>query len=148
MLFIKYILIYNAFIIVATASLSLLFRRRIFALSMILLLWIAVGVTDMVLLSFRTTPFTAVDLMLIADAFKIAHRYFSWWGVVLLIIAVIAAIIGSIWIFKKCRKEDGKMEITFTYEADDDTVKSGTYSFEEGEDYIKIGGAQYKKVEK
>lgn len=45
-------------------------------------------------------------------------------------------------------KDDGKMEITFTYEADDDTVKSGTYSFEEGEDYIKIGGGQYKKVEK
>ena len=50
--------------------------------------------------------------------------------------------------YKVTEKDDGKMEITFTYEADDDTVKSGTYSFEEGEDYIKINGIQYKKVEK
>ncbi len=38
-------------------------------------------------------------------------------------------------------------EITFTFETADDDVKSGTYSFEEGEDYIKIAGIQYNKAE-
>ena len=41
--------------------------------------------------------------------------------------------------------DDGTMEITLSFETEDDTVKSGTYTFVEGEDYIKIGGVQYNK---
>ena len=44
--------------------------------------------------------------------------------------------------------DDGKMEITITLESEDDDIKSGTFAFEEGEDYIKIGIVQYNKVEK
>lgn len=44
--------------------------------------------------------------------------------------------------------DDGSMEITITFESDDDDIKSGTYTFEEGENYIKIAGIQYNKVEK
>ena len=40
---------------------------------------------------------------------------------------------------------DGSMEITITLETEDDQIKSGTYTFEEGEDYIKIAGIQYNK---
>ena len=40
-------------------------------------------------------------------------------------------------------------EITFTFE-DEDKAKdyAGTFSFEKGEDYIKIGGIKYTKVKK
>ena len=41
--------------------------------------------------------------------------------------------------------DDGSMEITISLESEDDQIKSGTYTFEEGEDYIKIGGIQYTK---
>ena len=37
-------------------------------------------------------------------------------------------------------------EITFTWESEDDVVKGGTYTFEETENGIKIGLAEYKKV--
>ena len=40
---------------------------------------------------------------------------------------------------------DGSMEITLNFETSDEQIKSGTYTFEEGEDYIKIGPAQYTK---
>ena len=43
--------------------------------------------------------------------------------------------------------DDGSMEITITLESDDDDIKSGTFTFEEGEGYIKIGGIQYNKVD-
>ena len=45
--------------------------------------------------------------------------------------------------------EDDKMEITFTYEEENDNVKSGTYSFEidKENDTIKIAGVPYKAVE-
>ncbi len=101
---------YNVLIIAATASVCLLFRRRIFVLSLILLLWAAIGVTDMVLLSFRTTPFTAVDLALIKDALAIANRYLSWLGVVLIVVGALAALVLCVYLFRKAKKEEGKID--------------------------------------
>ena len=101
---------YNVLIIAATASVCLLFRRRLFVLSVVLLLWLAIGVTDMVMLSFRTTPFTAVDLALITDALKIANRYFSWVGVVLIVVGVAAALLLCVYVFRKAKKEEGSLE--------------------------------------
>ena len=43
---------------------------------------------------------------------------------------------------------DGTMEITFDFETETDLFKDGTFTFAEGEDYIKIGTSQYQKVEK
>ena len=39
-----------------------------------------------------------------------------------------------------------KDEITFTFESDDEDVEKydGTFDFEKGEDYIKIGALEYK----
>lgn len=104
---------YNALIIAATTSVCLLFKRRIFVLSVVLLLWTTIGVVDMVLLSFRTTPFTAVDLALIKDAVAIANRYLSWFGVVLIIVAAIAAAVLCVYLFRKAKKEEGTIEYAF-----------------------------------
>ena len=42
----------------------------------------------------------------------------------------------------------GDLEITFTFEGEDDEiVKGGTFDFEEGDGYIKIGVAKYTAVE-
>ena len=44
--------------------------------------------------------------------------------------------------------EEGKLTISFEYEGEEDEdVKGGTYNFEKGEDYIKIGIAKYTKVD-
>ena len=42
---------------------------------------------------------------------------------------------------------DNGMEITFTFETENDVAKSATYTFEEGEDYIKINGVKYNAAE-
>ena len=42
--------------------------------------------------------------------------------------------------------EDGSMEITISLKTEDDQIKSGTFSFEEGEGYIKIGKSELQKV--
>lgn len=44
-------------------------------------------------------------------------------------------------------ENDNGMEITFTYDTEDDVVEGGTYSFEKGDDYIKIGGVKYTKAD-
>lgn len=50
--------------------------------------------------------------------------------------------------YEIAENDDGTMEITISLETEDDQIKSGTYAFEEGEDYIKIGIVQYNKVDK
>ena len=47
----------------------------------------------------------------------------------------------------KYKIDDNK--ITFTFETDDEDVKKydGTFDFEKGEDYIKIAGVKYTKVD-
>lgn len=102
--------LYNVLLIATTASVCLLFKRRIFVLSVVLLLWAAAGVTDFVLLSFRTTPFTAVDLALIKDAFAIANRYLSWFGVVLILVGILAVFVLCVYLFRKAKKEEDSID--------------------------------------
>lgn len=104
------VFLYNAWIIAATVSVCLLFKRRIFVRSVLLLLWAAVGVTDFILLSFRTTPFTAVDLTLLKDAFTIANRYLSLTGVILIAAGIVAAFALCIYLFRKAKKEEEPMD--------------------------------------
>ncbi len=100
------VFLYNVLIIAVTASVCLLFKRRIFVLSVVLFLWAAIGVADAVLLAFRTTPFTAVDLALIKDALTIANRYLSWFGIVLLLAALVLAGALCVWLFRKAKREE------------------------------------------
>ena len=55
--------LFNTFIIFTVLSVSLLFKRRIFFLSLCCALWLACGVTNYVVMSFRVTPFSATDLL-------------------------------------------------------------------------------------
>lgn len=41
--------------------------------------------------------------------------------------------------------DDGSMDIKLSFETSDSEIKSGTFDFEEGEDYIKIGLVKYTK---
>ncbi len=43
---------------------------------------------------------------------------------------------------------DGTMEITFDFGEENDSFKNKTYTYEEGEGYIKIGEFKYTKVDK
>lgn len=103
-----FVFFYNVWIIAATASIALLFRRRTFVLGLVFLAWATIGVTDMVLLSFRTTPFTAVDLRLIKDALQVMHRYLSFWKILLIAVALIAAISFCVYLFRHGKKAEEK----------------------------------------
>ena len=43
---------------------------------------------------------------------------------------------------------DGTMEISIDFENETDLFKDGTFTFEESEEYIKIGKSQYNKITK
>lgn len=95
---------YNTLLICITLSFSFLFKRRKLARFIISVLWITVGITDFVLLQFRTTPFTATDLLLLDSAFSIMGHYLSVFWIAVIIAAIILVVVLCIILFRKFPK--------------------------------------------
>ncbi len=103
---------YNVLLICTTFAVSFFFKRRKFARFILIALWLTVGITDFVLLQFRTTPFTAVDLLLIDSAFSIMKHYLSVFEIVLIVLAFLGAIAIGVRLFLRTKKEtDGASKL-------------------------------------
>lgn len=96
---------YNTLLICVTLSISFFFKRRKFMRFLLFALWLTVGVTDFVLLQFRTTPFTAVDLLLLDSAFSIMGHYLSVVQIILICIAIVLAAGIAVYLFLHAKKE-------------------------------------------
>ena len=105
-----YIFLVNAMIVLMTLSITLLMRRRFFGLALISLIWIIFGISNCILMANRVTPFTAVDLMLIDSAFDVLDKYFDIWQIVLIIVALVAAIAGIVYMCFKAPKVNHKIQ--------------------------------------
>lgn len=96
-----FVFLYNALIIAATLSIALFFKRRNFALFIISILWVAIGITDFILLQFRTTPFTAIDILMIKSAVAIWKYYLKFYHLILAGIGIALLVIICIFVWKK-----------------------------------------------
>ena len=94
----------NAFIIMCSISLMLLVKRRVFYCSIISVIWIVLGIVNMVLLYCRVTPFNASDLRLIDTGIKTAGKYFNFVTFVLAIAAAAGVIAAIVAVFIKAPK--------------------------------------------
>lgn len=99
----------NTLIILLTLSVSLLFRRRIFVLSLLSCVWVIFGIANFILLSNRVTPFTGYDLKLISAALGVLQKYLNNFQIVLVGILFVGAIIGLVFIFLKSPRLPGKV---------------------------------------
>ena len=99
------VFLYNTLLICTTLSVSFFFKKRKFVRFFILALWLTVGITDFVLLQFRTTPFTAVDLLLLDSAFSIMGHYLTPVQIVLVVLAILLAVGIGIYLFMHTKKE-------------------------------------------
>lgn len=107
-----YLVICNAMIILMTLSVTLLMKRRIFGMSIISAVWLIFGICNCILLSYRVTPFSATDLLLIDSALDVMNKYMSVPAVVLIIVLAIAAVAGLVYIWFKVPKVNHKINIT------------------------------------
>ena len=93
------VFLFNSFIIFATYSIVLLFRRKIFWYVVISALWVALGVTNGVILLNRMTPFTVKDMANLGDGLSIATNYLSTATLILAIVGVLVLVAGLILLF-------------------------------------------------
>ncbi|WP_455715301.1 LTA synthase family protein [Anaerosporobacter sp.] len=94
-----FVFLYNTLIVLLTFSIAFLVNRRLFVTSIVSVIWIAFAITNAVLLSYRVTPFTAVDLSLLDEAIPMIHVYLTNWQIVLLIVGAIVVITGIVLLF-------------------------------------------------
>ena len=99
----------NVLLIWAVLSPALLFRRRIFAMCMLSLIWLALGITNGVILANRMTPFTIFDLSSLEDGLSIVSNYFSMTTIIIAIAAAVALVVAIIILFRKAPKMKEKV---------------------------------------
>ena len=96
----------NFAIVLSSVTLCLFFKRRYFALSMVLLVWLGLGIANGIILSFRNTPLAWVDLSIVFMAFEIMNSYVKIYQVILGIVGVVLVLSGIVLIAKYAPKRN------------------------------------------
>ncbi len=101
------VFLYNSFLIFLTLCISLLLRKRFLYNVILTSLWLALGITNGAVLSFRMTPFTVSDMALLENGLSILPNYLSTGKIILFIggILLIFLIFVLIFIFVPKRKK-------------------------------------------
>ena len=95
---------YNAAIILLTLSPAFLCRKRYFVFTMISTVWLGLGVTNCVLLGFRTTPLAAIDFEIAESVMTIIDVYLSPAQLIMIIAIILATAAGLVLAWLKAPK--------------------------------------------
>ncbi len=109
------VFLYNAMIIALTLSISQLFKRKTFVITLISVLWLALGITNFYLLGLRTTPLSATDFFLIRSVYLIISVYLTPVQVIMIVAALILAIVLIVFIFMKFPKQSVKIKSSLIF---------------------------------
>lgn len=103
------IFLYNILIVFFTLTLALLSRRRGFLVGFITFLWLLVGVTNCIVLGYRITPFSAIDVLMVKDMLSMINIYFNIFQIVLLVGGILAVLVFFVVAFLKVPKVSGRV---------------------------------------
>lgn len=95
---------FNALVIAATVSLAMFFKKRLFAMVVILAFWLVLGSVNGIMLSFRTTPFSFNDLKVLSSVFTIIEVYMEIWQIIVVGILAVLLIAALVVLFRKSPK--------------------------------------------
>ncbi|MGL5437366.1 MAG: LTA synthase family protein [Lachnospiraceae bacterium] len=100
----------NTVLILCPFLIVLFTRRKVFAATLLSVVWLVMGVVNGVLLIFRTTPFTASDFRLVKYALSMLTSYLEWWHIVLAGVMIAITILLCIWVWKKSKRDEYPVE--------------------------------------
>lgn len=107
---------FNTLIIMLTLSIAMFFKREVFALTTISVVWVIFGIVNFVILHFRVTPFSAVDFTLIKSAISVSSHYLNLFTIAMIIVAIFVVLIGLICLFRKApvNEQHGYRKLIFS----------------------------------
>lgn len=85
-----------------------LFKRKCFAMLFVAVIWLGMGITNCVVLGFRTTPLGAIDFKIIKCAVDIIPVYLNTFEIILIAVAIVAVIAFLVYSFIKLPKSKPK----------------------------------------
>ncbi len=91
----------NTGIILAVYSLMFLTRRSWFVHGLVTTVLLLIGITDWVLLCFRTTPLTAQDVHQIGSAMRVLKHYISWFAVIPAVLLLAGIVVFLVYLWRK-----------------------------------------------
>ena len=100
--------VYNSYLILLTYLIALLFKKRIFTVSLVSIWWTIACIVNSVLIHFRHTPFVAADFFIIKSAIDIMDVYLSPFQLTSIGVATVVAIasLTIILIKEKLKRPD------------------------------------------
>lgn len=93
------VFLFNTFIIFATYAFVSLFRRRLFWYVVISVPWLALGITNGIILLNRMTPFTVKDMANLNDGLSIVTNYLSTGTLIFAIVGVLVILAALVLLF-------------------------------------------------
>lgn len=96
------IFIANVLIVALTLSPALLIKRRLPLLFLISAVWLTLGISNGIVLSYRAAPLSAIDFLVVKSMFGMAAIYFSAVELVFIVIGIIVFIASLVTMFIKC----------------------------------------------
>lgn len=100
--------LYNVIIIFVTLSLVLFAKRKIFATVFVCAMWVISAFANYIVLSFRTTPFSAIDILMIRNVMTMLDKYMEKWQMVLSVIGIILVIALLVYLYIRLPKTKSK----------------------------------------
>ena len=99
----------SAAMLFACFALSLLFRRRLFVLTVTVFLWLVLGITNAVLVALRVSPLSGIDFSILRSCLPIVKVYLRAWHV-----ALIALFLGLVvWLAARLFRRSGFSAVRF-----------------------------------
>ncbi len=92
---------YGTLLIMTMLCLALFFKRRYCVMLLISAVWIAFGIADFVLLSYRVTPFSIIEFKLIDAALGVLTKYVPIPAIIAIGLLLVGAVILFVYIWRK-----------------------------------------------
>ena len=96
--------IFNTAIIMLTLSVSLFFKRQLFTMSLVTLLWVALGIANKFMLISGNMPLTIFHIFNFGSAIKLSSIYMTVFEIILIFAAIIVAIVSGYFLWRKIPK--------------------------------------------
>ncbi len=84
-----------------TFSLCLLFRRRIFVLTLVAAGWLVLGTANAVVVSFRASPLSGIDFAILRSCLPIVKVYLRSWHVILIVLFLAALAWAAVRLYRR-----------------------------------------------
>lgn len=100
--------VFNILIISLTLCISLFFKRKIFVMIIVSLVWLTLGIGNFVVLSYRITPFAFIDLFIFKLNLAFLQSYLTIGLTISILIILIVFTFILVMGFKKCESTEIK----------------------------------------